>query len=187
MIKFVDGNMVEYRILPLVDQYDPILRTPTKAIDFETETGGKVAYMAMSIMETLNKSGAIGLAANQVGLPVRICAVALDNKIWSLINPKIIDRSPNKVAFKEGCLSFPGLYLTVGRSEWVEVEFYAANSEKTTKRFTGISATVVQHEMDHLDGIVFTDLVSPLKLEMARKKAKINLRRMKRNIASVTD
>jgi peptide deformylase len=184
-IKFVDGNMVTYEIMPLVDKYDPILRQKMTPVDFETMSGHEIAFEAMSLMESLNHYHGVGLSANQIGLKHRMCAVSVDDKVWSLINPVIIDKSITIMNLLEGCLSFPGLFLKIGRPDWVEVEFNAANGDKMNKRFEGLLSIVVQHEMDHLDGIVYTDLVSPTKLEMARRKVKTNLRKIKRNIATI--
>lgn len=187
-LKFIDGDMIEYEVLPLVNCYDPALRQIMPPLDFEVVPGTKVSHALLSLMESLNHYNGVGLAANQVGLPYRMCAVSNDdNKIWGMINPVIIEKSENIVHTKEGCFSFPGLMLEIGRPEWVVVEFYAANGQKITHKFTGLPATVAQHEIDHLNGIVFTDLVSELKLEKAKKQAKKMIRRIKRQLATVTD
>jgi peptide deformylase len=180
-IKFIDGEMVEYEVLPLVDQYDPILRKPTTPVNFEEMTGHKISYVAMSLMESLSKYEGLGLSANQVGLSHRVCAINMlsEKKIWCLINPRITEKSKTLSTYKEGCLSFPGLYIEVGRPSWVDVEFYAANGTRLNHKFHGIEATCVQHELDHLDGVVFTDLISPIKLDMAKRKVKANLRKIK--------
>ncbi len=177
-LKFVNGDMIEYEELKLVDKYDPILRQPTEDIDFGSVPGKEISFLGMSLMETLNKLGGLGLSANQVGLKHRIMALNLDSKIWCLINPKVIERSSDTTSFKEGCLSFPGLFLTIGRPSSITVEFQAFNGEKITQKFDGLTATVVQHELDHLDGKVFTDLVPKVILERERKKIKKNTRRM---------
>jgi len=185
-LRFIEGDMVEYEVLPLVDQYDLGLKKPCEPVDFEQVPGAKVAYMAMSLMESLNNHQGLGLAANQVGLTYRMFVMnrITQNKVWCLINPVITDRSKNIVRFKEGCLSFPGLFLTIGRPDWVEVEFQAANGKKMNERYTGLEATVVLHEMDHLNGICFTDIVSPIKLDMAKRKVAANQRKIKKNRAA---
>lgn len=179
-VKFVNGNMMEYEIMPLVSQYDKILRQPTKEVDFETMPGNEIAYLAMSLMESCNFHDGLGLSANQIGIPYRMCAINMlgQNRIWCMINPKVIDRSETNAKFKEGCLSFPGLFLLIGRPETVTVEFQAVNGEKLVQQFDGLTATCVQHELDHLDGIVYTDLVSKVKLDMAKRKVKTNLKKM---------
>ena len=181
-ITFVEGEMVEWEILKLVDQYDPILREQTIPVDFETTKGQNIAYASMSLMKSCEHYQGLGLSANQVGLKYSMCAInhIEENKLFCLINPIIVDKSPELVAYKEGCLSFPGLFLTIGRAAWVDVQFKAGNGETITKRFDGVWATCVQHEIDHLAGIVYTDLVSPIKLDMAKRKVTQNLRKMRR-------
>lgn len=181
-IKFVDGEMIEYDVLKLVSKYDPILREPTKEIDFDKVPGKTVSYMAMSLMESLEHYDGLGLSANQVGIGARMCAVNVldESKIYCLINPKVINKSDTFNEFNEGCLSFPGLFLKIKRPSWVEIEFQAINGQKIQKQFEGIFATCVLHELDHLDGIVYTDLVSRMKLEQAKRKVKQNLKRIKR-------
>lgn len=179
-IKYVDGNLVEYEILNLVDSYDPILRKPTIPIDFETMTGNQVSYLSMSMMETLSALKGLGLSANQVGLSHRMFALNMGDKIWCLINPVVLEKSFVKTKYKEGCLSFPGLFLEIGRPNSVTVEFQTASGSKMVQTFDGLTATCVQHELDHLDGIVYTDLVSPIKLQKAKEKARVHGRKVKR-------
>jgi peptide deformylase len=178
-LKFVNGQMVEYEIFKLVDRYDDILREPTKEVDFN-DPNVNVPHLAFSLAETLGELNGLGLSANQVGLPYRMMAVNMGEKIWIMINPKVISRSTDRTEYNEGCLSFPGLFLKIGRPESVVVEFQAIGGEKLTQEFNGLTATVVQHELDHLDGIVFTDLVSPIKLDIAKRKVKSNIRKLKR-------
>jgi peptide deformylase len=180
-IAFIDGEMVEWEIYPLVDQYDPILREPTIPVDFES-SGKEVAYKSYSLMKTVEHYNGLGLSANQCGLKDRICVInhIQDGKIYSLINPVVVDKSPDLSSYKEGCLSFPGLFLEIHRPEWVEVEFKAGNGESVKKKFEGIWATCVLHELDHLDGTLFTSLVSPIKLDIAKRKVKQNLRKIRK-------
>lgn len=178
-IKFIQGQMVEYEILPLVDFYSDILRTPTKEVSFD-DPNTDVPYLAISLMETLNTMNGLGLSANQVGKPYRMMAVNMGDKIWCMINPKVLSRSDKRTDYKEGCLSYPGLYLRIGRPDSIVVEFQAVGGEKVIQEFNGLTATVVQHELDHLDGIMFTDLVSSVKLDMEKRKVKSNLKKMKR-------
>jgi peptide deformylase len=187
-VRFIDGELVEYEIVPLVDQYDPILRQPTIPVEFDKMAGGEIAFIAMSMMESLNHHGGLGLSANQVGWKYRMFSMTRHDigKVWCLINPIILDISNKMVKTKEGCLSFPNLFIEVERPDWVEVGFCAVNGEGVKHRFTGIEATVVQHELDHLNGICFTDKISPLKLDMAKRRSKNMLRRIKRAPTTVS-
>ena len=174
--------------MPLVDQYNPILRQPTVNVGFEHISGGEVAYLAMSLMESLNHHQGLGLSANQVGLKHRMFAMNRKelNKIWCLINPIVLSVSTNKVKTKEGCLSFPNLFIEIERPDWVEIGFQAVNGENLKQKFEGIEATVALHELDHLNGICFTDKISPLKLDMMKRRSKNMLRRIKRAPTTVS-
>lgn len=181
-VKFIDGEMVEYSILPLVSQYDKVLKERCEEVDFEMMPGIEVAYTSMSLMETVKHYDGLGLSANQVGIKLRMFAIQMmdEGKCYCLINPKVIAQSTEMQKVNEGCLSFPGLFLTIERPNWVEMEFQAANGEVMQKRFEGIYATCALHELDHLDGKVFTDLVPKTKLQIAMGKRKHNLRKIKR-------
>lgn len=181
-VKFIDGEMVEFDILKLVSQYDPILKEPCKEINFEEMPGADVAYIAMSLMESLKHYNGLGLSANQVGIAARMFAIQVmdEDKVYCLINPKIIAVAETTHKINEGCLSFPGLFLTIERPDWVELEFQAANGETLTKRFEGLYSTCALHELDHLDGKLYTELVPKTKLQIAMGKRKQNLRKIKK-------
>lgn len=179
-LKFLNGQMFEYEILKLVDLHDPILKQPTQLVDFEKLGYGEVNYMGLSLMETLNKLSGLGLSANQVGIPYRMFALNVGDKIWCLINPKVIYASKKISKYKEGCLSYPGLYLEIGRPESIVVEFQALGGEVVQHEFDGLTATCVMHELDHLDGIMYTDRVPRVKLIRAKEKVKTNLKKMKK-------
>ena len=180
MIKTYKGDLVEYEIYKLIDYYDPILRQPTKPMKLETVDDFKEAhYMAFSLAETLDKLQGLGLSANQVGLPWRVCAVNMGTEIWTMFNPEIIERSETTTDYQEGCLSYPGLYLKLQRPDYVKVRFQAVNGNFIEQEFNGLTAVCVQHEIDHLDGVMYTDKVSHMKLEQAKRKVKQNVKKMK--------
>lgn len=179
-IKYIDGHMFEYEILKLVDIHDPILRTPTKPIDFNQMGPREIEFNALSLMETLSEMDGLGLSANQVGLPYRMFALNMGNKVWGLINPVVVDKSILKSSYQEGCLSYPGLFLKLERAQSITVKFNAIAGEEITQTFDGLTATCVQHELDHLDGILYTDLVHPFHLMRAKRKIKGNLKKMAR-------
>lgn len=180
MVKTYKGDLVEYEIYKLVDFYDPILRQPTTPIKLETLDDFKQAhYIAFSMAETLSALEGLGLSANQVGLPWRVCAINMGEEIWTMFNPEIIERSQTTTDYQEGCLSYPGLYLKLNRPDHIKVRFQAVNGQSIEREFDGLTAVCIQHELDHLDGIMYTDKVSPIKLDQAKKKVKHNLKRMK--------
>ena len=179
-VKFYKGDMVNYEIYSLVDYYDPILRTPTIPYDFSRPDASKDAdYIMHSMTETLTKLGGLGLSANQVGLSHRICTINLGTEMWTLFNPEISFKSIETSPYKEGCLSYQGLYLKINRPAHIKVKFQAINGEFVEKEFDGLTATVLQHELDHLDGILFTNRVSSVILDREKKHVKKNLKKMK--------
>lgn len=179
-LKYYKGDLIEYEIYNLVDWYDDILRKPTIPYLFNSrESAEKAGYIAFSLAETLSHLGGLGLSANQVGLPHRICAVNMGKEIWTFFNPTIIESSGEPTEFSEGCLSYPGLYLKLKRPSHIKVRFNAINGEIIEKEFDGLTAVCVQHEIDHLDGKLYTDQVSAMKLEQAKRKVKRNLKKLK--------
>lgn len=182
MVKYNKDELIRYEIYKLVDFYDPILRKPTKPVKLETLEDMKNAeYIMHSMAETMKSLGGLGLSANQVGLEHRVCTVDMGDDIWVMFNPEIIDSSlVNQSQYAEGCLSYPGLYLKIPRPERITVRFQAVGGQFVEQEFAGLTAVCVQHEIDHLDGIVYTEKVSPIKLDQAKRKVKQNLKKIKR-------
>jgi peptide deformylase len=177
----LSSTLSSYEIYKLVDFYDPILRQPTVTVDLSTPAAKKnVDRIANSLAETLKRHDGLGLSANQCGRTERMFALNMGEQIWVLINPEIIEKSGDASALAEGCLSYPGLYLKLKRPDHVKVKFQVLNGEWLEQEFDGLSAVCVQHEIDHLDGKVYTDMVSAIKLDQAKKKVKQNLKRWKR-------
>jgi peptide deformylase len=180
-VKYYKGDLVEYEILKLVDFYDPILREPTVPVKFDTPEDLKNnEFLAFSMAETLQQLGGLGLSANQVGRKERMCVINIGKEIWTMFNPVIVDKSMVPTEFQEGCLSYPGLYLKIGRPDYIKVRFQAVAGQFVEKEVNGLTAVCIQHEIDHLDGVVYTDLVSPIKLEQAKRKVKSNLKKMRK-------
>lgn len=185
-IKYIDGNLVEFELLKLVDKYDPILYTPTQPIDFANPQVD-LGYLTLSLIETMTHNHGMGISANQVGLPYRVCAINMGKEAIVMFNPKIVMLSGAKSKLREGCLSFPGLYLETGRFDACTVEFQGIDSTKHTLSFDSIPAICIQHELDHLDGVAFTKRVSPITLEREQRKIKKNLKKMRQVIEREQD
>jgi peptide deformylase len=122
----------------------------------------------------LSKNG-IGLAANQVGLTKRVFVMGSLSipgfpEPFALFNPKILKFSDEMSVFQEGCLSYPGLYLNIKRPEKITAEYQDSDANTHTVEMDGYVARCFQHELDHLNGVCFVDIVSPLKLQLAMKK-----------------
>ena len=137
------------------------------------------------MFETMKKYGGIGLSANQVGKPYKMFDMGdhpniEKGKKWVCINPKITNVTKDLIRYKEGCLTFPFLFLDIERPQDISVEYLDENLEKKEEHMTGIVARCFQHEFDHMQGIVFTEHVSKLKLEMSLKKRDKQIKRAQR-------
>ncbi len=145
-----------------------------KAIDVK-EIDLKVRSLLDDMLETMYESNGIGLAGPQVGVLKRVlvmdCFYGEDKKKpYKIINPEIIFKSEVMNEFEEGCLSLPNFYSSVTRPEKVRVRYLSESGTITEKDFIGIEATCLQHEIDHLNGILFVDHVSRLKRNVILKK-----------------
>lgn len=153
-----------------------MLKAPVERFNFLDPQTDPIA-LAYDLAEHLLYYGGVGLAANQIGLPYRALAIKASPMIVAF-NPTIVDSSEELSEYEEGCLSFPGLLLKIKRPRFVRVRYTEPNGNTVTNRYADVTARVFQHEIDHLDGIVFTSRVHSLHLERARKK----LKKMKRHI-----
>jgi peptide deformylase len=114
----------------------------------------------------------LGLAANQVGEPYRIFAMRGQPENFVCFNPRIVQPSEMEVVLEEGCLTYPGLLVKIKRPQHIRVRFQLPNGDTITKQFTGMTARVFQHEMDHLNGLVFFNRANRYHKELAFKKWK---------------
>ena len=123
------------------------------------------------MIELMLASNGIGLAANQVGLIERVFAIQLSSgQQLCMFNPKVIATSDNMQLGQEGCLSFPNLWLDIERPQSIVAEYLDKTAKERTITLSGIDARCFLHELDHLDGICFTEKTSALKLALAKKK-----------------
>ena len=128
-----------------------------------------------SMCDFMIEASGIGLAANQIGLSKRVFVMGSNNisgfpAPFALFNPRIIEASTEMILDQEGCLSYPGLFLTVKRPSWIVAEYQNSRGDTIEAKFEGYLAKCFQHELDHLDGICFVDKVSQMKLNLAMKK-----------------
>lgn len=121
---------------------------------------------------TMKKFGGIGLSANQCGVLERVFVIGTDNEHIVCINPKVTNQSDKLIREDEGCLSFPGFFLKIDRPEWIDVEYLDENGRLQQNKFSGVTARCFLHELDHMNGVVFTKHVGPVSLQMARKRQK---------------
>ena len=152
----------------LVEEASKVLRVPPLEFDFENPTHDP-KEVEEKLAEAMERFGGIGLSANQVGLDVRMFVMRTQDGIQAFFNPELTRISQETDLLKEGCLSFPDIYLMIKRSKVVEMKYFDANGEEHLITLEGLGARCVQHEIDHLNGIVFLQRASKLKLERALK------------------
>lgn len=153
----------EYRYLyetspdrPILKVPDPALRKKCQPVDRVTK---KSALLIDDLLRIMSRANGVGLAAPQVGILQRVIVVAPTGyKPMGLINPVIL-KAKGSVVGEEGCLSIPGLYGDVERAEFIEVEALDRKGNEIVLELEGMPARVVQHEIDHLDGVLFIDKV----------------------------
>ena len=162
-------------LLPILEFPDARLRIKAQPVSKVTE---ETRQLIDDMLETMYAAPGIGLAATQVNIPQ--CVLVLDlseekNEPLVLINPELLHREGQEET-EEGCLSVPGVFEKVKRAEKIKVK--ALNRDGAVQEFEaeGLLAVCIQHEMDHLVGKLFVDLLSPLKRQLARKKARTDQR-----------
>lgn len=169
-------------ILPIVAYGDPVLRKETDEID---ENYPKLKELIENMFETMYNAPGVGLAAPQIGLSIRMFIVDTAyiheddvegeepeeegiKKVF--INPIILDETGDPWLYEEGCLSIPGIREDVMRKDTITIEYYDENFELKEETYDGFNARVIQHEYDHIEGILFTDHLKPLKKRMLKSK-----------------
>lgn len=165
-------------ILPLVDPGHPLLLKELEDFDFSNPPTDPVE-LANNLIETMKHHRGLGLSANQCGLPYRVFA------LWSqeplvCFNPRVVDQTSEFVQLDEGCLTFPNLFIKIKRPKAIKVRFQDPFGETHTERFIGMTARGFLHEMDHLDGVMFTKRATVPHLSRAWNQKKQLDRKLKR-------
>jgi peptide deformylase len=153
---------------PLLPDSHPMLHSELPDHVFD----GSEAELAATLIAAMDHYDGLGLAANQVGIPVRAFAMQYAGGSLVLFNPMVTWLTTESTIINEGCLSFEGLGLRISRPKECQVAYTNVSGRREVVDLKGMEARCALHEIDHLDGIVFTSLVSKLKLSMAKKKAK---------------
>lgn len=161
--------MIDLTNLKLITGKQPILLEPTQKFDFSNPPCDPWD-LAEALVKVMIDHNGMGLSACQVGIPYSVFAM-IGEPNHVMFNPKIVDVSDQKIELEEGCLSFPGIVAPISRPVHVKVRFTGPDGQTVTKKFTGMSARVVLHEMDHLDGVLFFNHLSRIKREQIFKKA----------------
>lgn len=168
-LKFSSTPIEQVNILSLVKETDPILKNLTEEFNFQNPPTN-ANELASILVETCKHHNGFGLAAPQCGLDYRVFVMGSNEEYVAFFNPKILSSSTDTSIIAEGCLSFPMLALKVERPKTIEVEYQDFNGVTRTGVFSGLSAHVFQHELDHLNGICYTDRAKPMALKMGLKK-----------------
>ena len=161
--------IVETKILDLVPENDPILKQIIPEFDFN-DSSIDPTDIASQLVETCKKYKGHGLSANQCGLNYRVFVMGAEDEYVACFNPSIIASSTETTMSTEGCLSFPYLVLNVERSNGIVVEYKNHLGELKTENYTGMTANIFQHELDHLNGICYTSRAKPVALSRGLKK-----------------
>jgi len=171
--------MSKTRILPIIAFGDPVLKRVAEDIDPDYPELGQLID---NMFETMYNASGLGLAAPQIGLSIRLFIVdaspfcedhpELDGFVKVFINPIILEESGKKWDFNEGCLSIPDIREDVTRQPKILIEYYDENWDLQEEEFDGMAARVIQHEYDHIEGILFTDHLPALKRRMLKGRLK---------------
>lgn len=162
-------------ILPIIAYGHPVLRT--KAEDITKDYPG-LKELISNMYDTMNNAAGVGLAAPQIGLPIRLFITdgskfdedeVLDFK-QVFINAKMISSEGEEWKFNEGCLSIPGIREDVSRQPRLTIKFLDENFKEHTRSYSGIAARIIQHEYDHIEGILFTDHLSVLRKRLLKNR-----------------
>ena len=166
-------------VLPLINPKDPRLLMQVAEFKDDMLEHFKLKdrkELGTIMYDTMKKYGGIGLSANQVGLPYRMFVMGGHPQIdlgrtRYVFNPQVLEMSKETVMMKEGCLSFPFMFLAIKRPQWVQVKYEDEEGETKEEHLHGMNARIFQHENEHMNGFIFKDLVSDFKWKRARTKA----------------
>lgn len=161
-------------IKPLVYLPDPLLREISKPVE---RFDAHLRKFADDMLETMYAAPGIGLAAIQVAEPIRLLTIDLakegeEKAPHVFVNPKVVEASDARSLYEEGCLSIPDYYAEVERPARIKVDYYDLDGKPQSIDADGLMATCLQHEIDHLNGLLFIDHISKLKRDMTIKKFK---------------
>lgn len=162
-------------IYPIVAYGHPVLRAQCEEI---TQDYPNLKEVIANMQETMENADGIGLAAPQVGLPIRLFLVdatkmeddSINHFKQVFINPTMVEEWDTPWAFEEGCLSIPKIRENVTRNSKIKIKYQDENFKEQTKEFDGMIARIIQHEYDHIEGILFTDHITPLRKKLIKNK-----------------
>lgn len=176
-------------ILDLVEGTDKIIETKLNDFDFESN---KVSFfdkenvlqslnakeLEETLIDNMHEYQGLGLSANQIGINARAFAMVHEGESLVMINPKVIVVTDELTMMKEGCLTWYGLFPNIARPAGVSISWFDRDGEEYNGSFTELSARIILHEYDHLNGYTFFDRAKPYHMNQARKKRKIYMRKL---------
>lgn len=139
---------------------EKFLRRPVADFDFKNTTKKEIRELVKRMRKAMKEANGVGLSANQIGLEIRAFVAQDGNKFYAVFNPEMIKASKEKIDYVEGCLSVPKKYGSVSRPEKITLIGFDQNGKKLKIKAWGFLARVFQHEIDHLNGVLFTDKIS---------------------------
>lgn len=173
-----------FMLLPIIAYGHPVLKRKAEVINKDYP---KLLELINDMFETMYNANGVGIAAPQIGLSIRIFIVdtnpfsedeslsdedrsELKSFKKTFINPEILDENGDEWSFEEGCLSIPNIRESVLRQESIKIQYFDENFNKHIESYNGLLARVIQHEYDHIEGILFTDKLSSFKKQLLKKK-----------------
>jgi len=137
------------------------LRKPAAEFDFSKHSKKEIRELITTMRKVMKEADGVGLSANQIGLDMKVFVARFENKFYAIFNPKITKASSEKVELEEGCLSVPDASGSVKRAEKITLEGFDRNGKKLKIKAWGFLAQIFQHEVDHLEGVLFIDEKHP--------------------------
>ena len=151
------------KILPIIKNPSPLLREKSEEIDLKKIKTNELKEICADMIKTMREKDGVGLAAPQIGKNIRLITMNTKDGPKIMINPKITKKSWAKELNEEGCLSVPGVYGKVRRNKKINCIYFDKGGQKTKIQAEGLLSFVIQHEIDHLDGILFIDKAKEIK------------------------
>ena len=167
--RITEEKITQFQILP---EGNVALNTVIEEFDITQISQPEIQTFIKRLKFTMKHYQGLGLSANQCGYKFRMFIIGSDSFQMTCINPKIIETFGEMKPLREGCLSYPALFLNVPRYENIRVEYYDEDTQKRDLTINVLTAQCFQHELEHLNGKTFTENIKPLALLMARKRQK---------------
>lgn len=177
----IDLTTIDSEKLELIHFADPRMTIKPPAFDFEKDKD-KAELLAEVLKKAMKKFGGVGISANQLGMPFRVFTIGNDEKQITMFNPQIVGVSPQQSTMEEGCISFPGFFLTLKRPQDLVITYQDETGEYVTAQYTGVAARIILHEYDHMEGINFTHHASNFKLRYTLDKFKKRQKKLQRKL-----